>query len=469
MNKAKVIVTVNKNNDSKDELLEFVRNGVNTFRLDLSEQTYTFCENVVKIINEINKEITTKVSIMLDTKGPRVSTGKFLGGKAEFKKNDKIRIYKDTTVGDRTKFSVDYKNLLDDVNYGSVIKLSNGLVELQVIDKEDDSLICKVINGGEVESNSFINIPDCKLNIDFMNKKNKEDIEFASKISADFLALSYISGIDDVLDVNDMLIESGNDHTAIISKIENEKALEELDEILKISEGLIVARTDLGAEIPIERIPGIQKRIINKCHLAGKISIVSMDMFNNDIDAPTRAEVSDIANSILDGVDAVLLDSDPVYNENTISRLQAINKIIETAEKDINYMDFYDKSTRSEEHDVTGNVISSVSYMSNKLKPVAIVVPTNTGIVAKKLSRFRPNCPILALTYDEEVAKTLNLHFGIYPIMVKKSESIDNIIKNSKEIVKKHINTNRLDKIIITGGYPIDNSKYTNLIEIEEI
>lgn len=469
MNKAKVIMTINKGNASKEELLEFINNGVNTFRLDLSVQTYSFCENVVKTIKGINKEIPTKVAIMLDTKGPRVSTGKFLGGKAEFKKNDKIRIYKDNILGDRTKFSVDYKNLLDDVNYGSIIRLSSGLVELQVIDKEDDSLICKVIGGGEVENNSFINIPDCKLNIDFMNKKNKEDIEFASKISADFLALSYITGVDDVLDVNDMLIECGNDHTAIISKIENERALEELDEILKVSEGLMVARTDLGAEIPIERLPGIQKRIINKCHLAGKVSIVSMDMFNNTIDAPTRAEVSDIANSVLDGVDAVLLDVDPVYNDNTINMLQSINKIIETAEKDINYIDFYDRSTRSEEQDITGNVISSVSYMSNKLKPVAIVVPTNTGIIAKKLSRFRPNCPILALTYDEDVAKTLTLHFGIYPILVKKSDSIDTVIKNSKELVKKYIPTNHLDKIIITGGYPIDNAMYTNLIEIEEI
>lgn len=469
MNKTKVIATINKDNDSRDEILEFIENGVNTFRIDLSTTTYTRCEEIVNTIRTINQELSHKIAVILDTKGPRVSTGRFAGGKAEFKKNDKIRIYKESMLGDRTKFSVDYKDIIQDVDFGTIIKLANGAVELQVIDKADDSLLCKVVTGGEVESNSLLNILDCKINLNFMNKKNKEDIAFASKINADFLVLSYIQGVDDVLDVNDMLIECGNDHTSIISKIENERALEDLDEILKISEGLIIARNDLGAELPIERIPGIQKRIISKCHLAGKISIVSMDLFDDSIDVPSRAEVSDIANSVLDGTDAVLLGLNPSYKENTIDILQAINKVIETAEKDIDYMDFYDRSSRSEAQDVTGNIISSVAYMSNKLKCCAIVIPTNSGMVAKKISRFRPTCPVIALTYEQEVTKSLNLHFGIYPILVKKTNSIDDVIKNSKEIVKEYVNTNHGDKIIIAGGYPINNQKYTNLIEIEEI
>lgn len=471
MNKVKTIVTINKGNDSKEELLGFIQKGVLVFRIDLSTVTYNYTESVLETIKDINKDLPSKVAVMLDIKGPRLSTGKFSGGKAEFKKNDKIRIYSGHTLGDKTKFSIDYKSLVDDIDYGATIILASGAVVLKVIDKSDDgdSLICQVIKGGEVESNSNVNIPNCKLKIKFMSNKTKDDIEFASKVSADYLALSFISSVDDVLDVNDLLIECGNDHTAIISKIENEKALDELDEILNISEGLIIARSDLGTEIPIERIPGIQKRIINKCHLAGKVSIVSTDMFAGSIDTPTRAEVSDIANAVLDGTDAVILGVSPVYNDNSINILDSINKVIENAEKDIEYMEFYDKSNRSEEQNITGNIVSSVAYMATKLKCRAIVVPTNSGLIAKKISRFRSNCPILALTYDGEIAKNLLLNFGVYPILVEKSSSIDDVIKDSKELVKKIMPVIKGDKIIITGGYPLNNSKYTNLIEIEEI
>lgn len=471
MNKVKTIITINKENSTKDDILSFIRSGVLVFRIDLSSMTYAVAEKIIDTIKDINKQISTKIAVMLDIKGPRLYTGKFIGGSAIFKKNDKIRIYPNNSVGDKTKISIDYKNLVEDVNYGSTIKIASGEVVLNVIDKADDdsALICQVIKGGEISNHSSINIPDNRLKINFMNNKTKDDIEFASKVSADYLALSFISGVDDVLDVNDLLIEKGNDHTAIISKIENERAIDELDQILDISEGLIIARNDLGSEIPIERVPGIQKRIINKCHLAGKISIVSTDMFTDNIDAPSRAEVSDIANAVLDGTDAVILGINPSYNDNSISILDSINRVIENAEKDIAYMEFYDKSSRSEEQDVTGNIVSSVACMSIKLKCSAIVVPTNSGVIAKKISRFRPSCPILALTYDEDIAKNLLLNFGVYPLLVGKSNSIDNVIKDAKQLVKTVMPLDKGNRIIITGGYPLNNSKYTNLIEIEEI
>lgn len=471
MNKVKTIITIDKGNDTKEDLLNFIENGVNVFRIDLGSVTYNHALDIINKVRDINKKLLSKVAIMLDTKGPRLCTGKFVGGKALFKKNDKIRIYKNSVLGDKTKFSVDYKGLIDDVNFGCLIKLAGGVVELEVIDKSDDdsSLICKVIKGGEIESNSYINIPGCKLKMDFMNEKNKQDIKFACDNLVDYLSLSFISSVDDVLDVNDLLIESGNDHTAIISKIENEKSLEELDEILKISEGLIIARSDLGAEIPIERIPGIQKRIINKCHLAGKISIVSTDMFNSVVDLPTRAEVSDIANAVLDGTDAVLLGLNPIVCDNSIDVLQSINKIINTAENDIDYMNFYDIANRSEEQNVAGSIISSATYMANKLKCSAIVLPIDTPEMAKKISRFRPNSNIIAITTTETVAKNLVLNFGIVPIIIKKIGSIDDIAKEAKEVLKSISSSHAGDKIIIISGYPLNDLNKTNLIEIDEV
>lgn len=469
MNKTKVIVTIDKDHDSKNELLEFIKNGVNTFRVDLGKTTYQQCENIVNTIREINKDLYIKVSVLLDVKGPRINTGKFSGGEAEFYKGDKIRIYTENILGDKTKFSVDYKTIVDDVSYGAIIKVSNGIVELKVVDKGDDYLICQVIRGGVIENNSLVNIPDCRLKMDYINKKTKEDILFAGKIEADFIALSFISSVDDVLRVNDLLIESGNDHTAIISKIENESALDDLDEIIKISEGLMIARNDLGTEIPIERIPGIQKRIINKCHLAGKISIISMDYFEEANDYPSRAEVSDISTAILEGVDAILLGLTPIYKDNVVDLLQAINKIITTSELDIPYVEFYDKTVRSEEDDITGNIISSVAYISNKLHPCAIAIPSLSGNVAKRISRFHTNCPIIVLIDDESTAKLLNLNFGIYPVVVKSAKNLNEIIKISKTMAKKLISPNEGAKLLITGSYPFENNDDNNFIEIEKI
>lgn len=469
MNKTKVIVTIDKDHDSKKELLEFIKNGVNTFRIDLGSTTYQQCENIVNAIGEVNKDLCTKVAVLLDIKGPRINTGKFSGGEAEFYKGDKIRIYTANTLGDKTKFSVDYKTIVDDVSYGAIIKVSNGIVELKVVDKGDDYLICQVIRGGIVKNNSLVNIPDCRLKMDYLSNKTKEDILFAGKVSADFIALSFISSVDDVLRVNDLLIESGNDHTAIISKIENESALDDLDEIIKISEGLMIARNDLGTEIPIERIPGIQKRIINKCHLSGKISIISMDYFEEAIDYPSRAEVSDISNAILEGVDAILLGLTPIYKDNVNDLLQAVNKIISTAELDIPYINFYDKTVRSEEDDVTGNIISSAAYISNKLRPCAIAIPSLSGNVAKKISRFHPGCPIIALMNDENNAKLLNLNFGIYPVIVKQVKNLNEITKISKVVVKKLISPDNEAKLLITGSYPFGECDDNNFIEIEKI
>lgn len=470
MNKVKTIITLNKNS-SREDILHFIEKGVFVFRIDLSLMTYNAAEKIIDVINDINNKSSFSVAIMLDIKGPRLTTGKFQGGSAIYKKNDKIRIYSNNVLGDKTKFSIDYKNLIDDIELDSTIKIASGTVILKVIDKDikDNSLVCQVQKEGEVFNNASINIPSSKLKMKFMSTKTRDDIKFASKVSADYLALSFISSVDDVLDVNDLLIECANDHTAIISKIENEQALEELDEILNLSEGLIIARNDLSSEIPIERIPGIQKRIINKCHLKGKISIVSTDMFNSSIDIPTRAEVSDIANSILDGVDAVMLGLNPAYDDNSFDVLDSINKIIFMAEKDIEYITFYDKSNRSEEQNINGNIISSASYMATKLKCRAIVVLTNSSIISKKISRFRPNCPVFTLTENLESAKNLLLNFSIYPIVAKEYKNMDDAIKNSKELIQKIMPLNHGDKIIIISAYPFNSLNGVNLIEIEEI
>lgn len=465
MNKTKIIAKVDNSNNKTEILKELIVNGIDAFCISLYDFDHAFCLDAIDKIKKLNEELNMNVAIMLETVGSKVHTNRFYGGMATFKTNDKIRIYMDKTLGDETKFSVDYKDLLKDAKYDSIIKLSNGLVELQVLDKGDNFLLCKVVQGGIVYDNSNVIIPGIKFKNRFLSKVDQDNIKFASDNNVDYIVLSYVSGLDDVLDVNDLLIDLENNHLGIISKIENQFALDEIDDIINISEGIVISREDLGIELPVERIPGIQKSLINKCHLAGKISIIVSDMVRTLEKSLTKAEVSDIANAVLDGTDALMFN-----NKNySLDLLKATEKVIKAAEEDINYINFLDVTIRSESKDITGNVACSVAEMANRLKCKAIVVPTISGYTARKMSRFRPRCPIIAISTDEKTVRSLAIYFGVCPISIDNLKSLDDIMIQSKKIVYDKMDVIAGDKIIITGGYPFKDVKHTNLIEIEEL
>lgn len=465
MNKTKIIAKVDSSNNKTEILKELILNGVDAFCINLYDFGHDFCLDVIDKIRNLNEELKVNSAIMLETVGPKVHVNKFYGGSATFKTNDKIRIYMKDVLGDETKMSVDYKDLINDVKYDSIIKLSNGAVELQVLDKSDGSLLCKVIKGGTVSDNSAVVIPGIKLKNRFLSKVDQDNIKFASNNKIDYIVVSYVNGVDDVLDVNDLLIDLENNHLGIIAKVENEFALEEIDDIINICEGIIISREDLGVELPLERIPGIQKSLINKCHMNGKLSIIVSDMISNLDKSLTKAEVSDIANAVLDGTDALMLNS----KNYSLDLLKATERVIKAAEEDINYINFLDLAIRSESKDVTGNVACSVAEMANRLKCKAIVAPTISGYTARKMSRFRPRCPVIAISTDEKTVRSLALYFGVCPILIDNLKSLDDIMMQSKKIVYDKMDVIAGDKIIITGGYPFKDVKHTNLIEIEEL
>ncbi|MBE6152025.1 MAG: pyruvate kinase [Firmicutes bacterium] len=465
MNKTKIITKIDNTNNKTESLTEMMLNGIDAFCISLHDFSHEFCLDVINKIKKINEELNLHTSIILETVGTKVHADKFYGGCATFKTNDKIRIYMKKVLGDETKFSVDYKDLVNDVKYDSLIKLSDGTVELQVLDKGEDFLLCKVNQGGTVYDNTNVIVPGVKFKNRFLRQEDRDNIKFACEHDVDYIITSYISGVDDVLDINDLLIDLENNHIGILAKIENEFALEEIDDIINICEGIVISREDLGIELPVERIPGIQKSLVNKCHLAGKISIIVSDMVIETENALSKAEVSDIANAVLDGTDALM------FNNKTYSLdlLKATEKVVKVAEEDINYANFLDMTIRSESKDVTGNVACSVAEMANRLKCKAIVVPTISGYTARKMSRFRPRCPIIAISTDEKTVKSLALYFGVCPILIDNLKSIDDIMTQSKKIVYKKMDVSSGDKIIITGGYPFKDIKHTNLIEIEEL
>lgn len=470
MKKTKVIATIGPASQEESTLRQMILNGMDIARFNMKYATHDFCEDIVNKINKINKSLNKNVSILFDLEGPDITIGKISGGQAVLKDGDKIRIYMNNVLGDSTKFSVSYPLLIDEVKTNTVIKLEDGVIELRVLEKGLDYLLCEVLKGGMIKEKRSINIIDTKLNRDFLTSKDKEDIVFAHKMDVDFLSLSFVSNSDDVLQVNDILIELGNDHISIIPKIENASALEDIDEIIKVSDGILIARGDLGIELPMERIPGIQKMIINKCHNVGKFSIVATDflstMQNNS--QPTRAEVSDIANAVIDGVDAVLLAGETTIGSYPELTLEVMSKIIETAEEDFNHIEILDRTMRTESQDITGGVACSVVECSNRINASVIVTLTMSGYTARKISRFRPKVIIIAISPDVKTVKALNVYYGVYPILIEKIDSFDEILVRSKQIACQILNQKN-GNMVVTGGYPFNKVKHTNFMKIEEL
>lgn len=471
MNKTKIIATIGPSSKDEDVLKDLILNGMDVARLNLSYSNHDFCLDIVTKINKLNDELKTNVAVMFDTEGPDIRIGKFTGGSAYLKAGSKIRIYIDDTIGDSTKFSINYPKLIEDVKYSSILRLNDGRINLVVVDKGKDYLLCEVKNDGIVEDYKSVNIPGIKASMPFLSRKDIEDIKFAHKIGVDFLALSFVSTSEDILKVNDLLINLGNDHMGIIAKVENESAVREIDDIIRVCDGVMIARGDLGVELPMERVPGIQKAIISKCHIAGKVSIVATELLSSmeHVTRPTRAEVSDVANAVLDGVDAVMLSGETTVGQFPVDTMKMMERIIKSSEEDINYLDLLDKAMRTEKQDTTGSLAYSVADTSNRLRASCIVAPTISGYTARKMSRFRPFCPIIAVSPNINTVKSLALHFGVNAILIDNLKSFDKMIDEAKEIAINLLDIKEGSKIIITGGYPFDEIKHTNFMKIEEI
>ena len=349
--------------------------------------------------------------------------------------------------------------------------LDDGTIKLMVTGIKNTDITCKVIVGGMLKDNKGINIPDTDLDIDFLSVSDKNDILFASKLNADFIALSFIRNANDVLDVNDILIGEKNEHTQIISKIENERAVLDIDNIIKVSDGIMVARGDLGVEIELEKLPYIQKNIVSKVKEKNKICIVATEMLSSmetNI-RPTRAEVSDIANAVIDGADSVMLSGETAIGMYPVESVETVYKIINETEKNLDHNKMLLKKIDEKNLDNTSVLAYSTVEAANLLNAKAIVVSTISGYTARRVSGYRPNCPIIVTTPESSTATSLSLNWGVVPIVVKKFGSTDDIIENAKEQVVKMLDIKEGDKIIITGGFPIKKTRSTNFMKIENL
>lgn len=470
MNKTKIIATIGPSSYKPEVLEELVNSGIDVIRLNMSYSDYSFCRQIIERIDEINEKLNTSVSIMLDLEGPCIRTGDFSAGGADFTTGDRIRMYMKPIQGNNVQFSVNYPRLIEDLKYHSIIKLNNGKVILEVAEKGMDYAVLEVIHGGHVDSQSKVYLPSVKLNRKFLTKQDKEDILFAHKMDVDFISISNVSGAEDVLEVNDLLIELGNDHIGLLAKIQNNRAVQELDTIIDVADGLILSRSDLAIEMPIEEVPNVKNEIIRKCHVGGKISIITaeLDSFLTKEIEPSRSEVSDLANTVSDCVDAIMLTGETTIGAHPVAAVKQIEKIIKASEREIDYEYFFNNALKTKVKNVASTVATSVALGAASLEAKAIIIATNSGYTARQMSRLRPPCIVIAAAPSSRIAKALNLHFGIVPVVVDGFD-FDTISAKSTAITQKLLNLKKGDKVIITGGYPFKEVKHTNFMKIDEI
>ncbi len=470
MKKTKIICTIGPASNDIEILRKMIESGMDVARFNLSHATEEQCKEIIAKIHQLEDEYHKAIGIMMDMNGPEVRLGEMTDGKCFLKEGSHVKIVNRDILGTNQEFSVNYCDIISLLHPNMHLLLSDGKVSLKVQEQHEDYVVCEVEQEGPIYSNRTVHFPDSNLQLDYLSTSSKEDIRFAVSQKIDFLALSFVRDHFDVLDVNDYLIELGDDNIQLISKIENNEAIDDLDEIIKHSDGIMVARGDLGVEVPIEKLPGLQKMMLQKVNVEGKIGIVATELLStmeND-NLPTKAEITDVYNAVIDGSDAVMLSGETTIGNFPVETVEMMNKIIKSAEEDINYIDLLDDTMFSTHPDITSCIAHSVVDSANRLKVQAIVTSTNSGNTAKKISRFRPRCPIVATSPNRHTVRSLTLYFGIYPKLIEECHSTDEIVDSCKKTAIDMLHLKNKDYIIITGGFPVNCHK-TNFMKIEEI
>ena len=468
MKKTKIICSIGPSSNDVKTMCKMVQNGTNVARINFSHATIEERENVVNTVREVRKLTNKTVAILYDTKGPEFRNGMVEDDGIILEEGKKIRIVKENVIGNTERFSVNHPQAIDNLNVGNIVLLENGLMKIEVISKEEDGITCKIINGGVLGNKKSLSTPGVKLDIPFISETDYNDIVYACQNNGDFIALSFVSTKEDVEEARKILKEQNREDIKLISKIESTTGIDNIKEIIEVSDGIMVERGDLGVEAPMEELPFLQKYIIDECHKQGKFSIVATEMLESmkKNARPTRAEVSDIANAVLNGADAVMLSGETTTGKYPSEAVKYMANICEASEKHLEYnvnIDFVDKT-------IEGTIATSVVETANLLDAKLIVAATMSGKTARKVSNLRPKSLILATCPSDNIARSLMLNWGVYPVVTKVYESTDEIISDAKEKASKFMEINKDDILLITGGFPNNQKeKSTNFMKVEKI
>lgn len=473
MRKTKIVCTIGPASESPELLESLIEAGMNVARLNFSHGNHEEHAERIKRIREASVKTGKIVGILLDTKGPEIRTHQMENDAIELSTNQKISISMKEVLGTSEKFSITYEQLIEDVHEGSIILLDDGLIELRVesLDKENGLIHTIVENAGLLKSKKGVNVPGVSVQLPGITEKDAADILFGISQGVDFVAASFVRRSSDVMEIRELLEKNGGSHIQIIPKIENQEGVDNIDEIIMVSDGLMVARGDLGVEIPAEEVPLVQKSLIEKCNSAGKPVITATQMLDSmqRNPRPTRAEASDVANAIFDGTDAIMLSGETAAGIYPIESVETMHRIAMTTESALNYKQLVSNRRKDKESNMTEAIGQAVVYTAINLKVKAIIAPTESGTTAKMISKYRPESPIIAVTSSEYAAKKLTLVWGVQPIVGMPVHSTDEVFATAVEESLKHEYVDHGDLVVITAGVPVGKAGTTNLMKVHVI
>ena len=468
MKKTKIICTIGPTSEDKATFSRMADAGMDVVRLNFSHGTHPEFKKKIAMIKEVREEKQLPLPILLDTKGPELRIKTFKNGKISLEDGAPFTFTTEEIEGDETRVSVSYKGICEDMLPGDKILLNNGMIVFRVTEVNAPNVHCVVEIGGELSNRKSMYFPDKELNMEFLSEQDKADLLFGIEQDVDFVALSFVSKAQNVIDTKEFLAAHGGKHIDVIAKIENRAGVNNLLDIMNVCDGIMVARGDLGVEIPYEELPDIQKYIISQCRIHGKRVITATEMLESMIHnpRPTRAEISDVANAVYDGTSAVMLSGETAAGSYPVKSVEAMAKIVANAENHIEYIQSIDNFAIKNSSEALSH---SAATLAKDLSAKAIVVCTRTGGTARMVSRFRPNINIIGITTDIHAYRQLALSWGVLPAITDEYTSIDILFYFAKQIAKKSGLVKKGDTIVITGGTPNGKSGNSNLINVETI
>ena len=478
--KTKIICTLGPAVDNEDVMRALIQEGMNVARFNFSHGPHDEQMGRLKMLRKLRTELGKPVAALLDTKGPEIRLGQFEKGKTELKTGRGFTLTTDDISGTDDRVSITYKNLWNDVKQGDHILIDDGLVGLEVVEirpvanpvnKEINpmDIVCRVLNDGVISDRKGVNVPNVDLTMPFISEKDYGDICFAVDNDYDFIAASFVRTAEDVMEIRKILAEKGGEDIKIISKIENMQGVRNIDEIIRVSDGIMVARGDMGVEIPLEDVPVMQKMIIKKVCDAGKIVITATQMLDSMMKhpRPTRAEATDVANAIYDGTSAIMLSGETAAGMYPIEAVKTMVRIATRTEQDINYLQRFRQRRTMCNPDVTSAISHATCTMAGDLSAAAIVTVTKSGRTAKMISKYRPNCTIVGECLNEKVCRQLNLEWGVEPVLIAEEKNADLLFEKAVDVAEATGFVSKGDIVVLTGGVPLGVSGTTNLIKVQ--
>lgn len=468
MRKTKIICTLGPATDEENILRDIMKSGMDVARINMSHGTHDDARQRANAVKKIREELGKPVALLLDTKGPEIRTCDFKDGKAFIETGSTFVLTTEDRLGDATGCAVTFKDLPKDVSEGMHILIDDGLIDMVVSSVTSTEVTCKVINGGQVSNHKGVNVPGCKLSMPYISEKDRDDIKFAVEEDFDFIAASFVRSEEDVLLLRKELSKLECDNIRIISKIENAEGVANIDDIIRVSDGIMVARGDMGVEINIEELPRIQKELISKAYSSGKQVVTATQMLESMVKnpRPTRAETTDVANAIYDGTSAIMLSGETAAGAYPVEAVRTMARIAMRTEEDINYISRFEHRSVKEQKDVTSAISHATCTTAHDLGAVAILTVSKTGQTARMISKFRPACPIISGSTEPKVLRQMNLSWGVIPVPVEEKRSTDDLFEHIAKVAEDHGYVKSGDLAVITAGIPLGVAGTTNMLKV---